>query len=110
MKLQQLRTKARLMLKIAGSFIPQGLPQSEGAVMQFAEDVIEIGGLPKNDSFLRAICSALMHLSQESSVVSKRRVLLGLRRSILNQSAYNIISDLKKKEAEGGQQLQTPQG
>lgn len=99
MKIEKFK-KVISVAKQLASFIPQPLPQSEAAVAQFAEEVLTLGNLPSNDSFLRAICSALMHLSQSSSFVSKRSVLQGLRRSILNQCAYNLISDIKKREVQ----------
>jgi len=90
--------KLRKMLLTAKSFIPERLPQSESAVLSFIDEVCELGALPNNNSFKQAIATALMHVGQDSTHVTKRSLLNSLRRQILNQASYNILQIIKDEE------------
>lgn len=98
--------KLKRILKVVMSFVPQQLPQSEYAVLRLCKEVTELGNLPNNDSFTQAIASSVMHLSQDATTLTKRRVLNGLRRSIANQASYNIMAMVKENQIAQQKQAQ----
>lgn len=78
--------------------LPESLPQTETAVKTFAGSVCRIGGFPENDSFLHAVATQIMHQDSQATSVRKITFVNALRRSIANQSAYNIISEVKERQ------------
>lgn len=88
----------RRLIKKLRARLSEELPQNEAAVLQFAEEVISLGGFPSNDSFVHAIATQIMHVNSDQIHVRKINFVNALKRSIANQSAYNILSSLKEKQ------------
>jgi hypothetical protein len=89
-------------LLVIKTFLPEQLPQSESGVIQFAKATCLAAGLPCNDSFIHAVASQILHLPADRKFgmwVTKRIFITALRRSIANQSSYNIITIIKEKAA-----------
>jgi hypothetical protein len=80
------------------SFMPAEMPQSPAALDAFIMEVLEIGKFPKNDSFVSAITSQILHTTVGTSKLNKRMFVNTLKRSIANQLAYGLMMDIKAKE------------
>lgn len=96
--MEKLKAVLRNLKMQALSFMPEVLPQTDAAMVDFAKGVLLLGNLPVNNSFMRAIATAIMHLGQDRIYITKRSMLNHLRRAIASQSAYNIIDIIKRDE------------
>lgn len=93
-----MKAKLSRLLRIISSYVPQSLPQNEAAVREWIADLLDLARLPNNSSFQIAIASMVLHLNAGTLRASKQGFIKQLKRSIANQSAYNVMTDLKEQE------------
>jgi hypothetical protein len=93
-----MKAKLKRAWKVLNSYIPKQLPQSEAAAQAWCTEVLEVAGLPDNASFRIAIYSMVLHLSSKATKASQQGFIQQLRRSIANQSCYNLMDELKRQE------------
>ncbi len=99
-----MKQKISKLIKWALSFIPTALPQTEADHAKWSTEVLEVAGLPDNTSFRIAISSMVLHLDSGTARASKQGFIRQLKRSIANQCAYNIMTDLKQLEKAADEQ------
>ncbi len=92
--IQKLRTYLK---RLGGTFLTR-LPETEAEMHFFIGSVLELGGLPDNDSFRHAIATSILHLDSSKNSVKKLDIIRQLRRSITNQVAFSLIADIKARE------------
>lgn len=106
-----MRNKAIKILKILKSYIPMPLPQNEALLDAWTADLLEVANFPNNPSFRIAVSTMVLHLDAAVYRVSQQQLIKQLRRSVANQSAYNVMQDLKQQEkaAKAASEQQTPE-
>lgn len=85
-------------LKLLRSYLPKQLPQTGAQMESFLVDVMELAGVPDNDSFRQAVASELMNLRGLINKRSKQYFVKVIKQRITNQLAYNIISIINERE------------
>lgn len=90
--------KIKFLLRQIRARFKSNLPRNEVEHAAWAGDILELAGLPDNDSFRHALASMVLHLNAGVIRVPKYHFIKELVRSIANQAAYNIMMDLKNKE------------
>lgn len=84
--------------KIVMALFPSALPQSDAGFANWAAEVLDIAGLPVNDSFVSALGTQILHLKPTVAYKAKVYFILSLKKSIANQCAFNFIESARKAE------------
>ena len=84
------------------SYFPSRLPQTDKQLDAFIRSILALGGFPDNDSLRQALASQIMNLGHLTSFKSrlkfrKRHFIRGIEQAILNQTAYNLIADIRER-------------
>ncbi len=93
-------SKIKFAIKKIKSFFPQTLPQGVSAFTAWSDDVIELAGLPNNDSIRFTLATMILHLPSTESAKPKHYFVKALHKSAANQVAAYLIQDLKTKQQE----------
>lgn len=86
----------RRFLTKARAFFPSALPLTPADHTAWASEILELGGFPDNSSFRHALATMVMHLPQLTTYKSKVWFVWNLKRSIANQTAYQVMTDIKE--------------
>jgi len=78
------------------AFFPSPLPLTPAAHTAWASEILDLGGFPDNSSFRHALATMVMHLPQLTTYKSKVFFVWNLKRSIANQTAYQVMTDIKE--------------
>lgn len=89
-----MRAKVLLIWNRVMSLLPSKLPQSDSEVHEWCESVLQLATLPVNDSFKHALCAELQHLPNRVTYRSKQYFISTLKRGILAQAAFNVMSEI----------------
>lgn len=99
--MKKLVTKLGLALKrirmVVAAFIPTPLPQNGLELESWLQSILEIAGLPNNDSFQQAVCTHLMHLGTTTAYKPKLFFILAIRKAVANQVAYERIDQIRQQ-------------
>lgn len=82
---------------------PSRLPIYSYELQPFIESILDTYGLPKKDSYVRAISTMVLHLGPTVAHKSKHWFALAVKKAMANEVAFNLIEEIKereKKEAE----------
>lgn len=90
-----MRSKFKKVIQTIKAFVPRRLPETPAAHWAWATAIIEIGSLPDNDSFRHAIATQVLHLPPNVMRKSQMYFVSTLRRSIANQTAFQIVQETK---------------
>lgn len=74
------------------------LPQTDAELQTWLNDVLELAQMPKNDSFVNALCTMLMHSTKPTA--AKADFVDALKVSVLKQAAYNQIDTIRRADNE----------
>lgn len=80
------------------SLVPTPLPQSDAAFVVWAETILDLAGLPVNDSFMSAIGTAVLHLGPTTAYKPKLYFVLNLKKAVANQSAFNFLEAAREAD------------
>lgn len=83
-------------VKFAQALFPAPLPLTSAEHTAWASSILELGGFPDNDSFRHALATMVMHLPQLTTYKAKAYFVWSLRRSIANQTAYQVMQSIKE--------------
>lgn len=89
--------------KKVSCFFPTPLPIGMVDFGLWADSIIDVYGLPNNDSVRFALATMILHADSKKAAISKRYFGLCALKSMSNQIASGIMHELKekqKKEAE----------
>ncbi len=75
--------------------VPRRLPETAAAYEKWEVEILAVGKFPQNDSFRHAIATQVLHLSPGVHFKSQMYFVNNLRRSITNQTAFQVIQDTK---------------
>lgn len=87
----------RLLRKVAAQ-CPTRLPQGMAEFERWSDDILDLYGMPNNDSTKFALAVSIQHL--DSTVSAKPKAFFGrlLQKGAANQIAYAVMQDLKQKQ------------
>lgn len=98
-KRPELKQRLNALIALPLSFIPSPLPLTEAEHERWSEAVLKLGGFPaNNDSLKHAIAALLMHLPERCTRKPKQYFIAAIRKSIINQVAYNMMQDIKERD------------
>lgn len=101
-----MRVKAKL-LRLATllmSYLPSKLPETDPQHEAWARSIVELSGYPDNDSFRSALATMILHLPQGTFKASKQSFIKQIKRSVANQTAFNIMADIKLRDKQRDRQ------
>src|SRR5258708_4382823 len=91
----------KLLIKRLRSLLPSKLPVGMTELDSFISDIIELSGnYADRDSMAFAICSMIIHLGPQKSLVPKNYFVRSLRKVAANQVASQAFQDIKKRQDE----------
>ena len=91
-------TKVFRFFRLFLAFFPTKLPIGDPQFDKWSKDIIDLYGLPDNDSGRWALCGMIMHLPPQSYRVSKRYFGITGLKSLSNQTVYAIMGDIKGRQ------------
>ncbi len=91
--------KVKLYFKRLMAWLPSPLPVGMTAFQEWASSIVELYGLPDNDSSRWALATQLLHVNATSYYKSKRYFGVCSLKSMANQIAAGVMQDLKAKQA-----------
>jgi len=71
---------------------------------EWADSIVELSGLPANESMKFALSNIIMQLKPDQAYVSKRYLANILLKAAANEVAAQVFMDLKKKQAEAAEE------
>lgn len=87
----------KLFKRVLGLF-PQKLPIGMTDFYLWADDVIELSGLPNNESVVFALATMVLHLPPTACYKSKEYFIRSLLKTASNQIAHGVMQELKDKQ------------
>lgn len=84
--------------KLLLAFIPTRLPIGMSEFDNWSNDIIELSGLPDNDSVRFALASAIMHGKSDGAYVSKFYFVKLMLKGAANQIAHAKFQALKQEQ------------
>lgn len=101
-----MKQKLKLLGKKLLAVLPTKLPTTPEEFENWSNDILEIGGYPVNNSFKHALATQLMHAGERETSKPKSFFAKTIRRSIINQMAFQIMQDIKAEEKSKNEQTQ----
>jgi len=102
-----MKKQVKRALKVLASLVPTALPQTDATYEAWAEDVLDLAGLPSNDSFKQALGTQVLHLGPTTAYKAKFYFILGLKAAVSKQTAYNSVDAVRQKEKAAREQVIT---
>lgn len=96
----KLKTRLNQILTILLAYLPRRLPELADQYAKWEAQICEVGGFPCNDSFRHAIATQVLHLPPHVHFRSQMYFVNNLRRSMVNQTAFGVISETKGPRGE----------
>lgn len=93
-----MKQKLTLLFRRLLCFLPAKLPQGRTAFKAWADDILEIYGLPNNDSTHFALAVAVLHANELAAYKSKEYFGRKLVKGAANEVAAAVIQELKAKQ------------
>lgn len=91
-------SKSKKLWLLLRSLLPSKLPESAPEFSAWSDSILELGDLPKNDSFQGAIATMVLHLGPTVGWKAKYFFLVALRKSMANQLAFGVLESIKARE------------
>lgn len=88
------------------AFLPSRLPQGRADFNSWATDIIEMAGVPDNDSTRFAVAAMVMHGAGKSGWKSKWFFVNQLVKAAANEVAHAVLTELKSRQQDA---LKEPQ-
>lgn len=88
-------------LKLIRRFLalfPSKLPIGMTEFYRWADDVIDLSGLPHNDSTVFSLATMILHLKATEAYKSKQYFILTIKKGAANQIAAGVMQELKDKQ------------
>lgn len=95
-------------VKMLRALFATKLPETPAEHESWASEIIKLGKFPDNDSFRHALATQILHLPPNILKQSKMWFVKNLKRSIANQTAFQVIQQTKGKD--GSQEKSTEAG
>src|ERR1700733_11205835 len=93
-----LLTKIKNVLARIRAYFPSTLPQGVTECHKWCDEIIQMAGLPNNDSVRFALCVKILHLGETECNKAKEYFVRALKKAAANQVVSQIINDLKAKQ------------
>lgn len=77
---------------------PTPLPETDEQHRAWSKSIIERAGYPDNISFRQAVATMVLHLDASKVEAPKQQFVNELKRSVVNQTAFNIMQDCKAQQ------------
>ena len=84
--------------KTIRSLFPSKLPQGMTEFETWAKDIIELAGIPDNDSTRFAVAVSILHLDATSAFKPKHYFVKTLIKGAASQVAGGVMQELKEKQ------------
>jgi hypothetical protein len=97
-KITSLLTKVKKAARRIRALFPSPLPKGMVEFDTWAAEIIDIYGVPNNDSFRFSLAVQVMHLDATTAYKSKEFFGRSLYKAMSNQICANIIQELKEKQ------------
>lgn len=81
------------------SRVPKPLPRTDAGVLELAETVCRLAGVPFNPSTQQAVAMMAQGLLRDNYKVSVHRMVIEMKRAQANQALFNAIQDARAQQA-----------
>lgn len=95
-----MKEKFQKFIMLVLAYMPTRLPETPAEHALWAAEIIELGEFPSNDSFRHAIATQVLHLPPNQLKKSQMSFVNSLRRSIANQTAFQVVQETKARSGE----------
>lgn len=102
--MKQMIQKLKLVFKRALGLVPTKLPQGMTEFHLWADSVIELAGLPNNDSTKFSVATMILHLPPTDAYKAKEYFVRSLIKAAANQIAHGTMTELKEKQVKLAEQ------
>ena len=93
------------LLKVIRSYFSSPLPMGRAEWNAWTQEIIDLSGMPDNDSSRFALSAMIMHLGPKNGMpqdkMPKRYFVKNLRKAAANEVAHAMLSELKDKAQSG---------
>lgn len=86
-------------MRLADAKTPTKLPQGLTEFKSWADDILDLYGLPNNDSTHFALATTIMHLPADKGYMPKEYFGMTLIKGAATQVAYQVMQDCKERQA-----------
>jgi hypothetical protein len=95
-KLQVVRSELAFIAMWLRSYAKVRIPYIPSEQYAWTSSIIALSGMPDNDSMRQAVATIILHHNNDSDCVSMRSVVAKLRKQAANQTAFQIIEQIRE--------------